>query len=226
MNDSGGYETGRDVAVVYWLYGLLRDLLSAYFAEPPLPKDENVLPEDDNVLPKDENVKKAYSLLVASIDEGISRRGMEPVRAACYIPFKALYAHPGVSPDEWNDAYRSRIDDAYGKIESLYYTAGTLPLSELDEIEDLADDVKKTLKKYRKEKEKIRRKRAGELIEALGGALAEAGPSTPGETKRTVRVMKDDDAPTPLIKKIVVGVIIGVIATVIGRIIVYFLVGG
>jgi hypothetical protein len=226
MNDSGGYETDRDVAVVYWLYGLLRDLLSAYFAEPPLPEDDNVLPKGDNALPKDENVKKVYSLLVASINEGVSRRGMEPVRAACYIPFKTLYAHPGVSPDEWNDTHRPKVDDAYGVIESLYYSAGALPLSELDEIGDLTDDVKKTLKKYRKEKEKIRKKRAGELIEVLGGALAEAGRATGSETKRTARVTKGEDARTPLMKKIVVGVIIGVIATVIGRLIVYFLVGG
>jgi hypothetical protein len=212
MNDSGGYENDRDVAAVYWLYGLLRDLLSLYSSEPPLPENENV--------------KKAYSLLVASISERISKRGMEPVRAACYIPFKTLYAHPEVSPDEWDGAYRPKVDDAYGRIESLYYTAGALPLGELDEIEDLADDVNKTLKKYRKEKEKFAKKRAGELVKVLGGALDEAGRATGSETKRTVRVMKDEGVGTSLIKKIIIGVIIGVIATVIGRLIVYFLVGG
>ncbi|UCE28223.1 MAG: hypothetical protein JSW52_05615 [Candidatus Coatesbacteria bacterium] len=212
MNDSGDYKTGRDVAAVYWLYGLLRGLLSAYFSEPRLPEDENV--------------KKAYSLLVAAIKEGISRRGMEPVRAACYIPFKTIYTHPGVSPDEWNGVHRPRVDDAYGRIESLYFAAGALPLDELDEIEDLANGVEKTLKKYRKEKEKIKKKRAGELVEALGGALTETGRATGSEAERTPRVMKDEDARTPLIKKIVIGVIIGVIATVIGRLIVYFLVGG
>lgn len=212
MNNSGYYKTDRDIGVVYWLYDLLRDLLTAHFSEPPLPENESV--------------KNAYSLIVASINEGISKRGMEPVRAACYIPFKTLYTHPGISPDEWNDAHRPKVDNAYGRIESLYYAAGALPLSELDEIEDLADDVKKTLKKYRKEKEKFAKKRAGEVVKVLGGALAEAGRATGSETKRSVRVIKDEGVGTSLIKKIIIGVIIGVIATVIGRLIIYFLVGG
>ncbi|UCE27310.1 MAG: hypothetical protein JSW52_00740 [Candidatus Coatesbacteria bacterium] len=212
MNDSGDYKTDRDVAAVYWLYGLLRDLLSMYFSEPRLPEDENM--------------KKAYSLLVASINEVISKRGMEPVKTACYIPFRTLYARPGISPDEWNGAYRPRVDDAYGRIESLYYAARAIPLGELDEIEDLAEGVKKLLKKYRKEKEKLKKKRAGELVKVLDESIAAAGRTTARKVERSGRVAIKEDVRTPLIKKIVIGVIIGVIATVIGRLIVHFIVGG
>lgn len=164
---------------------------------------------------------------MSSINTVLYAPGLEELRGDCYFPFKTLPAPAEITPADWDGLYRGEVDKTYSKTKSYYLTAGSPPLDELGEIEELVDDAKKAIKKYAKEKQKLAKKRSRELKKAGMDIPAEAEPPVaPGGITNTVRGIADGNAGTPLIRKIIIGVIIGVIATVIGRLIIYFLVGG
>jgi hypothetical protein len=213
MDEQYVNETGKAVTAVYTLYGLMRDLLTAYFS--------------GFVLYESERIEHAYALLVSSINSALYTKGLEGLKDECYIPFDTLPSPSESHRAEWGEIHRSKVDEAFGKIKSRYYVAGAPPLDELDDIEDLADDVRKTLKKYLKEKEKLAKKRLSEPGKKDKSTSAEIKSDIFSyETARKNNVKTAGTEATPLVKKILIGVIIGVIATVIGRLIVYFLVGG
>jgi hypothetical protein len=213
MSGTNSKELEKASTSVYALYGLLRDLLSAYFSGP--------------LSYESERIKQTYALLVSSINTALYTPGLEELRDDCYFPFKTLPAPAEITSAEWDGLYSAEVDKAYSVIKSYYLAAGSPPLDELDEIEELVDDVKKTIKKYRKEKGKLAKKRSGELKKAAIETPTEVESlAASGGVINTARAITDGNAGTSLIKKIIIGVIIGVIATVIGRLIVYFLVGG
>jgi hypothetical protein len=213
MDEQYVNETGKAVTAVYTLYGLMRDLLTAYFS--------------GFVLYESERIEHAYALLVSSINSALYTKGLEGLKDECYIPFDTLPSPSESHRAEWGEIHRSKVDEAFGKIKSRYYVAGAPPLDELDDIEDLADDVRKTLKKYLKEKEKLAKKHTNRPKKTEGDKSAEVKPYTVSDTtEQKSNAITGESEATPLVKKILIGVIIGVIATVIGRLIVYFLVGG
>jgi hypothetical protein len=206
-------ETGKALTSVYTLYGLVRDLLTVYFS--------------GSVLYESERVEHIYVLLVSSINSALYTKGLEELRDECYIPFNTLPTPSETRRAEWGEIHRPKIDETFGKIRSRYYAADAPPLDELDDIEDLADDVRKTLKKFFKEKEKLAKKHISEPEKTEPDKSAKVKPViVSNETARKSNVITGEGEHTPLVKKILIGVIIGVIATVIGRLIVYFLVGG
>lgn len=213
MDEQYFNETGKALTTVYTLYGLMRDLLVAYFSGP--------------VLYESERVEHVYVLIVSSINSVLYTKGLEELRDECYIPFGTLPSPSEAHRAEWGEIHRPKVDEAFGKIKARYYAAGGPPLNERDDVEDLADDVRKTLKKYLKEKEKLAKKLISAREETENDNSAAVKPDIVShETVRKSNVITSESESTPLVKKIVIGVIIGVIATVIGRLIVYFLVGG
>jgi hypothetical protein len=213
MDEQYVNETGKALTAVYTLYGLMRDLLITYFS--------------GSVLYESERIEYTYALLVSSIKSALYTKGLEGLRDECYLPFVTLPTPLETHRSEWGEIHRSKVDDAFSKIKSHYYATSAPPLDELDDIEDFADYVRKTLKKYSKEKEKLAKKRISEPEKTENDKSAEVKTVIVSkESARNKNVITGEGEHTPLVKKIVIGVIIGVIATVIGRLIVYFLVGG